>query len=379
VVWTLHFVFVNTPSDTIDMYRRGLKALEILDPASYEISNALASVRHALTGLPRDLLAGTGGLIVAAFAALLLLSRRCRADSGTIAAAAALIFTGASLALAFEGRWVGGGSGYVVLATVGCSLVVCAVPLAVAAYVVERRHLPRPGSVWLRGAAVAAFLVLFAAAYAFGSGNGFYIQLNGGLALLFGAALLLVCAFIDLPDNVAVAGLLSVVMALGGANVLDSARDSPYRAKAMDEQTEPRSFGPHGSRMLLDPQTAGYLDELRSSAAASGFRAGMPMLDFTYYAASALYDLDALVPHSLIPTVGAYVATNDLARWSIGQLEPEIWHDAWLLTAPENPAAPDPSIVSLLGRSFPEDYELVTELRWWQRDELQQLWRPRQG
>ena len=100
------------------------------------------------------------------------------------------------------------------------------------------------------------------------------------------------------------------------------------------------------------------------------------MLDFTYYSATALYDLDALVPHSLIPTVGAYAATNDLAGWSIEQLETEIWRDAWILWAPENPTAPDPAAVELLGRTFPDDYELVGELTWWQRGELQQVWRP---
>jgi hypothetical protein len=147
----------------------------------------------------------------------------------------------------------------------------------------------------------------------------------------------------------------------------------------MDEQTVSHSVGPHGSVLRLDEQTAAYLDALRSAAYGAGFAPGTPMLDFTYYSATALYDLDALVPHSLIPTVGAYYATNDLARWSIEQLEVTIWQSAWLLTAPENPAAPDPKAVSILGRTFPDDYELVGELRWWQRDELQQIWRPNEA
>ncbi len=398
-VWMFHFVFVNGPSDTADMFGRGLDALRILDPASYEISNALRSVRNAVVDLPGEVVRGTGGVVLAALATLLLLIRRWRAGLDDIASVSVVVLAGCCGALALKGIWIGSSSGYIVLATVGTSILLCALPLVVTARLIEGREederartndgevpaeAPTPAGAgqlppWWAPLASATYLSLFAAAYAFGSGNGFWFQLNGGMALLFASTVLVVFVYVDLPSRRPVAGVLAVLMALGGANVLSTAREAPYRTAAMDAQTVARSVGPHGSRLLLDPDTAAYLDQLRDITYRNGFASGTPMLDFTYYSATALYDLDALVPHSLIPTVGAYGATNDLARWSIGQLETDLWRDAWLLTAPDNPAAPDPRIVDLLGRVFPDDYELVGELTWWQRGELQQVWRPVRG
>lgn len=405
VVWILHFLFVNGPADTAEMYRRGLDALRILDPASYEIANAVKSVWSAVTDLPERVADGTAGLVLVAAASLALTARRVRADVDTVAAVSVVVLVGSCTALALDGLWIGSSAGYVVLATVGSSIILCTLPLAVTARLLEGRQrmdersalaelvgdfvdgtvdsgaIRRPGTDetppgWWAPFATATYLVLFAAAYAFGSGNGFWSQLNGGLALMFAGAVVLLVVYVDLPSGRPVAGILAVVVAIGGANVLETARDSPYRTAGMDEQTIARSFGPHGSRMLLDPETAAYLDRLRGMTYGNGFSPGTPMLDFTYYSATALYDLDALVPHSLIPTVGAYAATNALARWSIEQLEPEIWRDAWVLWAPENPAAPDPKVVEILGRTFPDDYVLIGELTWWQRGELQQVWRP---
>lgn len=250
IVWVLHFVFVNSPADTADMYRRGLDALRILDPASYEIANALHSVQSAVKDLPERVLDGTAGLVVAALASLALTARRMRADVDTVASIGVVVLVGSSVALALDGVWIGSSAGYIVLATVGTSIVLCVVPLAVTARVLEarRRRAPSPvdgdtddtadeivadgqrtaiaGSLpgWWPPFATALYLALFAAAYAFGSGNGFWNQLNGGLALMFAGAVVLLVVYVDLAPTRPAVGVLAVVVAIGGANVLDTAR-----------------------------------------------------------------------------------------------------------------------------------------------------------
>jgi hypothetical protein len=375
VLLALHFLFVNTPGETVDMVRRGLEALRILDPASYELSQALDSVRDAVVELPGNLTRSTGGVLLAVLASLVVLSFRRSSEEEL--AMTGLVTTGAiAVSLAVNRVWIGGGAGYRVLAGTGATFVLVTAALVCTRWNVLRRRASTGGSHAVV-AAVVGFLVLLAAAYAFGSGNGFWLQLNGSLALSYSAAIVL-AFLLDIPRRVPTAGLMAVAMALGGAAIVDSARDVPYRTAPMDRQTVERQFGPHGSRMLLDRRTAAYLDEVGQLAAIAGFTPGTPMLDLTYYSAAVLYDLDALVPESLIPTVGSYYATNELARWSIGQVDPELWRSAWLLTAVGDPGAPDPSVLDALGRSFPDDYELVGEVDWWQRDERQQIWRPAQ-
>ena len=81
--------------------------------------------------------------------------------------------------------------------------------------------------------------------------------------------------------------------------------------------------------------------------------------------------------------MGNYPTTTKVAFWAMDQLVKAGWDDefrsAWLLTQvglPTPGPQPDPSALSIIGRTYPGDYELVGTF-YLPRQGLLALWRPK--
>ncbi len=393
LVLGVHWMVVNPLPETIDQIRRGNTALLTLDPA-YGIGNALRSVREAAEMIRTDLVAHLGLAAVLVLGALVVsfVMPRIRgaaasgpanhvdrlvalAPSGLTAAAVAIL----AVRLHERNEWQGSGSGYAILAWVGVSMVALALVVAPISW----RQLR--GASGRRGTVVAAMLFLYsiigACSYAFGSGNGFFAQLNGGLAPMIVGAILVLALLPD-PSRLGLpVVVLATVMGIGARAVIDDAEHFPYRQGGLAGQTVEVEIGRAGGVLQVAPDTARFIGEIRTAAVEAGWVAGTPLLDLSAYAATVLYVLEARPPITIIPSVGGYSTQEDLARWSVEQIvehggEAE-WARAWLLTI-ESPvdAGIDPAVLSLLGRSFPADYEFVGTFSLEVRGELLSLWRP---
>ncbi len=385
---TAHWVVINPLPVTVDQIRRGNTALLTLDPA-YGIGNALRSVRDAAELIVRGLLGhvGAAAALVALASAISLLSTRLSSGSSFIprrayTMAPGLLTSAALVVLAKRlhdrGDWQGAGSGYSVLAWVGVSLSALALLIGPVAWCRARSASGRRGTIVL--AAMVLYAMVGACSYAFGSGNGFFNQLNGGIGpLVAGVALVLVVtepARLGLPVAV-----LALVMGIGARSVVIDAERFPYRQGPLAGQTQAVEIGRAGGELMVSPDTARFIHEIRSGAADAGWEPGTPLLDLSAYAATVLYILDARPPVTIIPSVGGYSTQQELAEWSVEQIvdagDAEEWSGAWLLTL-DQPAEGgiDPAVLSPLGRTFPADYELVGSFDLAVRGERLSLWRP---
>lgn len=119
-------------------------------------------------------------------------------------------------------------------------------------------------------------------------------------------------------------------VALSVANLAFAAQ-RPYRlAASIPQQTRPIDIVPGGARLRLDPTTHDFVTRLRDAAAAAGFVAGEPLLDFTGITPGASLVLGARPVGPWI--FGGYPWSERLARRLVAELSPQDRARAWVLT-----------------------------------------------
>jgi len=155
-----------------------------------------------------------------------------------------------------------------------------------------------------------------------------------------------------------------------------SARIHPYRVSPLYLAQVPVDFGPHRSRLVVDRTTARYLTAVRSAAVGAGFRPGTPLLDLTFTPAVP-YDLQARVPNTLLPAFPRLGSATASARFALQHEDLRRWQAAWILLPENAPSLRPNAVVAVLGRQFPESYQLVGRFQSPADGQIQTLWRPR--
>jgi hypothetical protein len=318
---------------------------------------------------------GGGALLIGLLAtALGIALQRTRTDAGDnqlatsrrLVAAPAILIAVAILVAAHRLRdrpWHGAWSGYGTLAWVGVIFIVIALviaPLAIRPLAIAggRRRVAL-------GIALAVTILSGSGAYAFGSADGFFLQLGAGIGPMLAATMFIVLLVPDRTKLGVAVLALSLVMALGLQQVVTDGERGPFQQRALAEQTAPIRIGRAGGEILVAPETARFVSEIRSSADAAGWRSGTPLLDLTRFSPTILYVLEARPPVTILLSVWGNPKTqNDLARWSVDQIlangDGAEWSNAWVLTLdwPETGRV-DPAVLGKIGRTFPGDYERV--------------------
>lgn len=237
-------------------------------------------------------------------------------------------------------------------------------------------------------ASVAA-LWLVGVSTGFGSGAGLIRQasLAAGLTV---AALLLGAAFLRDSANrvIAFVAVASLVLPATALQVTSNFR-APYRLEPISVQTVEVPVGVDGAQLRLDEQLAGLLVDLSGAAESAGWKADTPMLPVASRWSSTIpWHLGALVPESLMLTIGGYgAASTDRLEFSLEQAVDDRFTSAWILVSSERHSRRDESIAwarmaaASVGHSFPEDYVLVFAAengghRWVEDFGAVELWRP---
>ncbi len=398
VVWaTLHSLFINPLTVTAGQITRGNTALATLDP-SYGLSNAVKNVVQSSVRVLRELVPQTGAAIAVAIAAAATGRRRqsqfrrasrdarnagrssptITSDSTTPSLGLAISVLVLAVQLHWRGLWIGSVAGYGTLSWVGIgtiAIALVALPLALA----QLRQAGRAAAA-SRVFAVVGFGLAGSASYAFGSGNGFFSQLHGGIAAMVAVAVVVLLLVTDSSGFALPVNALALILGVGALGVVGDARANPYRQGSISDQNVAVRIG--SGKLLVGADTAETINALRRDADKAGWVPGTPLLDLSPYAATVVYLLDAKPPLTIIPSVGGYPTQQVLARWSVEKIVStgghDEWHNAWLLTLAD-PAigGVDPDVLGLLDRSFPKDYEPVGTYELKIRSQRLTLWRPK--
>ncbi|MBI4934238.1 MAG: hypothetical protein HY828_10195 [Actinobacteria bacterium] len=231
-----------------------------------------------------------------------------------------------------------------------------------------------------RGLAIGGLCVAGVFIFGFGSAMSIYHQAALAASLMWCATAALVATIGDRRLRLVALGITTVAsFALLVSNVVDS-RHHPFDVSAMAEQTTPTRFGAHDDELVLDPDTAAYVDAVQQLADGAGFCAGDPLIGMVWdWTATESFVLGATAPEHFILTIFGYPDAASVLDVTMDDLADPQWHDAWLMTtdpigleaddAAELRAAQD-RLPDVVGRTFPDDYTIVGNV------DGTQLWRP---
>lgn len=169
---TLHAVFVNPLTVTIEQVRRGTSAVLTLDP-DYSAGAQFRSVGDAIELIVQEA-PWRFGIVLGPLVVVALIARRRPLTPSSSAALGAMAVGGTGVLLIVQDLWLGGTIGYGRLAWVGIAFILVALAL------LAMRVSAGPHPPLRRALVVPAMVMACAAAYAIGSNNGFFAQLNGG-------------------------------------------------------------------------------------------------------------------------------------------------------------------------------------------------------
>jgi hypothetical protein len=365
-----HQVFIEPWSITITKFVRGHKNLLLLDPG-YSNERALDNFRfgivHWFKTVPTISIWLTvillGLLLISIVLRVIHVPLESKNVSRITFTVIPVVFVIAFLVTHNDGLWAGHSAKYINQMWAVSLLLFTSLVTTIALLIPSRRT--REPSDHLRFLPVSVSIGA-AVLYAVGSGNGFIAQLTGAAGFLLVAGSTISMA---VPGNfgVVTAALVTVFGSFGAMETTQQANHFPYRQANRSQQNVWLSMGSHRGSLLVDNQMKKLVTELRTSMAQAGWKKNTPLLDLTKYTAGLVYLLEAEAPVTIIPTVGMYPTVDIVMKWAVGQAledNPSVWKNAWLLTPSTAyseviDGRPNPDVVSLLGHTFPKDYEIV--------------------
>jgi hypothetical protein len=370
----LHQLFIESWSLSYQKFSQGQTALQILDPI-YETSTALKAFRSDFVYWFNSMFKFSNLILISVLNLFILslfqyfykkshVSRIV--ETGFSFCAVALIAYAFGRAYS-QDLWAGHSGLYVNQMWAVSWLLLCGFLITVPLWFLQSSGINAFVTV-KRQIVVTLVLLGCACLYAIGSGNGFLRQLTGSSGFFLLLAICLPLSFstksgVNVAMSIALAGLIGAVETTHQANLY------PYRQESRKVQSVWISAGTNRGKILVAPDLAKTVTELRDQLAKSDWSTNTPLLDFTWYSAGLVFLLEAQAPITVIPTVGGYSTVNELMEWSIRQAlldNAAEWKEAWLLTNsdgvlhPED-GRPDTSAVALLGRVFPNDYQVVAQ------------------
>lgn len=361
----LHHVFVSPLNVVAEKISRGQKALEIFDP-TYSIDMALNSFKKGSIDWLSALVGNSFTWPLLAFALLLVVSRLSQQmikQLEKLLYIVVLLPIASGICSGINGNWSGVVARYndqMWAVTQILSLIVLTI---------------LPIAFLFKEAFLASFLWFgtllgVPVLYAFGSNNGFIMQITGATGVIGLAGFCLLASVKKLQEPLIAVTFL--VLAAGALATTNNSGKAPYRQAPVSEQTVRIEIAPGSGRLYVDKELASDINSLRTQVPSRGWLPRTPLLDFTEYSPGIVYALDAQAPITVVPTVGGMAGVNALAEWSFDYIashdKSKTWADAWLLTPSESKLincqfCPDMDVLSKLGRLFPNDYELVAKTK----------------
>ncbi len=376
----LHSTLVHSPSFTLATYRRVSGMLSAVDPGHYAPGVAVASaklgLRNELVDRPWSYLPLLVLPVLAALALTLLAVVRHR---GVWLGAAHGVVWWVTLVLVLR-AYPGGVPGLGMSVSPLVMAAEAALLVAVLVWIWPEPAHAGPGRQGpaRRGTAALACLALLAmgAAYPLGTNVEYATQLHGGFPVLLAAAAIGVSTLPDAGSPVALGSLAAGAVLLGAVLVPTTREVAPYRIAPLPVQVLPRTIAAGAPQVLVDPQTAQWVDGLRVAGERGGFAPGTPMLDLTWHPASVVV-LDGRAPSVLLPAFPGWPDPAGSAAFALRQEDPAVWNRAWLLVPEGQDDALTDGATVVVGRRFPADYERMGVVIAPYDQQSQGLWRPR--
>ncbi len=294
---------------------------------------------------------------------------------GTLGAIAVLAV---GVTIALRNGFGGGPRVYLTLPYAGIALLITSTLVLISSVITSlasANYVPRRAIALRAARAVAAggFLAAGAILYAFSSSNGLVNQMWGAFGIFAVACIVLLVGSLGPMHVPIVAAVMALVCGMAAWSALTEGANAGYRTAPVAESTVSTQVSSRGATLSLGPEYSQALNTLRTGATAAGFTPGTPLVDLTPFSPGIGYLLGSLPPTTIMLGYSA-----EVAEWALAQQDQQKWHDAWVLVDSGDARSLPTSVLSTLGRSFPDDYERVASATWPIKPaEHLELWRPK--
>jgi hypothetical protein len=207
------------------------------------------------------------------------------------------------------------------------------------------------------GMALALFLVLLPYVYVFGTGNN-YVELGARVGFLVVLGVLTVHADLAGKDLVRKTTPLLALALFVPAITLYAATNEPYRQvhALASQSTEVTTY--RGAKLLLDHDTAAYVDGLLRIATENGFHPGDYVIDLSGASPGAVYLLGGRSP-GMPWLIGGYPGSNAFLQGALDIAGCGTVARSWILTEPGGPTTFDFDLLRRYGIHAERDYREV--------------------
>ena len=200
-------------------------------------------------------------------------------------------------------------------------------------------------------------------AYAFGTGNNYWIPIGAAGAFVVLASLVVLCPLARLPSfgsMLLVAGLSLQVLTVV---LVNGAFELPYRQpQPLNKNSSELEVGRVGSKLILSDIHAKYLSSIFDLVAQNGFQRGGPMIDLSGHSPGVLYALGAN-SIGVAWSLGGYPGTARFVIWGLKSVPCEQVTAAWILSEPKGPRPVPKEVLTSFGADPETDYEIVGTVR----------------
>jgi hypothetical protein len=160
----------------------------------------------------------------------------------------------------------------------------------------------------------------------------------------------------DRPSTATVVAALPMVLLT--AAVIASVMTAPYRQVVpVFAQETPTRVGPSGT-LLLAPDFARAIDDLRHEASRAGFTPGTPVIDLSGQMPGLIYALEGAAAGAPW-IIGGYPGSNAVGLRTLARTSCATLARAWLIYEPGGARVIDPAVLSAAGATL-DDWQPVT-------------------
>jgi hypothetical protein len=208
---------------------------------------------------------------------------------------------------------------------------------------------------------LSLFFALLPCAYILGSGNNYWQVGGTGAFFLMLSGFSLVTAKGWSSESWRHLAPLSIVSLAMTIVFVQHGMAHPYREPgSLLTNTVPVRIGTTG-RLLVNPDSAAYIETLQRFARNAGFQAGTPMIDLTGVSPGSLFVL-AAKPLGSAWLIGGYPGSNALATKNLDLVSCHELAGSWILTEINGPRPLSPDLLLKYGIDLTHDFDVAGTL-----------------
>jgi len=232
-----------------------------------------------------------------------------------------------------------------------------------------------------KGISLILFLLFIGFAFSFGTSSGFVRKMSGGL-IFIALVNVIISGLIEYREKLKIIkNTLLVLISLAIFVVVVDSYKYPFRINgSIRDQIEPVSLHGLEGEIKVDKETAQYIGDIKKYSRESGWVRGTPLIDMTGVSPGVSIVMDARV----IGTpwfLGGYSGSNNYALSVLAAANEGLVKKAWILTSDDGQKRLSEKVLLDLGMVFPENYEIVAELKVKHNRKVShhKMWRPIQA